>query len=924
MEDSRSWANAAEESAVAALVVHLVRSGVTPARITVIASYKGQVSAILGERESDASGRPCAQPMPDERLPPRLSIWVQVRRVKERVEKELTGVASGGWPSAHVHGVAAAKQLAAIRKEDADGSLAPHARRAACQQCLSIMETFLKLGEIEKGETALKMARRLVHVLGSAGNQLLESIELPEKCITKLVEQMGAVDHYYSPAKPNELGDKDALSGAIDALKALDGFAAKWRGLGAVSCAAAACSLLTRLAHQVKDAPAKHSDGRVGFLHALGKKGADHLTALASRESVVVSSIDRYQGSENDVVIVSLVRSNDPGDIGFLRERARRVVAQSRARLGMIFVGDRATFAKTKVWATLISKLQSRGRIGAAVPLCCAKHGERGAKQFDVASSERAIHCGVCTERCGELMACGVHRCQQLCHGGTEQHVICRDLVRDVCCAPARHPITRKCFQEASDVVCSACERLERERKEKEKREAAERERRAQIELEKQIEELKRQPAGLVKKELNRTGGDVAEYLAVVDRTEKYVQADHNNPIAVLRVEKLSHPRLEERFHAAKLRLKSGLHDCVARDLFHGTCTEVTNLIAEGGFKLPAWKEDNMFGQGVYFATDSSKSAQEMYTKGSNALLLCDVLLGRSCTIDGLQSDHPLKRHVKMTRHTKSGPRPFLDVDLEKVRTAGFDSVCAPRDGSMATGGVKFDEYIVYDVNQALPKYIVHFGKYGLDVAKTPVVGQGGIMRHPLFPKREFDPNDVMQMHFRVAESQFLRSLSRTAGGQTKLTKVEYVVNPRLVRDFDAQKAEFARKGLPTDVVLAFHGTKSRQVVDDILKDNFNPAFIGSATDAGFYGKGFYFSEFAETSLAYGGNQNMLLCRLLPGKTFDVNHRMDGQSIKQGYNSHRVAKNSQGYGNELVIDNPRQILPCYVLHVGALPGANSS
>ncbi len=35
-----------------------------------------------------------------------------------------------------------------------------------------------------------------------------------------------------------------------------------------------------------------------------------------------------------------------------------------------------------------------------------------------------------------------------------------------------------------------------------------------------------------------------------------------------------------------------------------------------------------MFGQGIYFATDSSKSGQEIYTKGSHKLLLCDVLIG--------------------------------------------------------------------------------------------------------------------------------------------------------------------------------------------------------------------------------------------------------------------------------------------------------
>lgn len=84
-----------------------------------------------------------------------------------------------------------------------------------------------------------------------------------------------------------------------------------------------------------------------------------------------------------------------------------------------------------------------------------------------------------------------------------------------------------------------------------------------------------------------------------------------------------------------------------------------------------------MFGQGIYFAT---KSAQEMYTKGSKCLLLCDVLLGSSCTIKGLATDHPLKAH---NRTSSTGFR-FLDVDRDKVRTAGFDSVFVPRDKKAA------------------------------------------------------------------------------------------------------------------------------------------------------------------------------------------------------------------------------------------------
>ena len=84
--------------------------------------------------------------------------------------------------------------------------------------------------------------------------------------------------------------------------------------------------------------------------------------------------------------------------------------------------------------------------------------------------------------------------------------------------------------------------------------------------------------------------------------------------------------------------------------------------------------------------------------------------------------------------------------------------------------------------------------------------------------------------------------------------------------------------------------------------------------------------------MSYGGGTNMLLlCRLLPGKVYDTEtgmngmpKRMDGKPIKDGYNSHRVAKNADGCANELVKDNPKQILPCYILHIGTLDGARPS
>jgi hypothetical protein len=47
-------------------------------------------------------------------------------------------------------------------------------------------------------------------------------------------------------------------------------------------------------------------------------------------------------------------------------------------------------------------------------------------------------------------------------------------------------------------------------------------------------------------------------------------------------------------------------------------------------------------------------------------------------------------------------------LTLEKIRQGRFDSVFAPRD-THTSGGVFNDEFVIYDPDQALPKYIIHY-----------------------------------------------------------------------------------------------------------------------------------------------------------------------------------------------------------------------
>lgn len=71
---------------------------------------------------------------------------------------------------------------------------------------------------------------------------------------------------------------------------------------------------------------------------------------------VEVSTVDGFQGREKEVILLSLVRSNLRGDIGFLKDYRRLNVAITRARRLLIAFGDKKTLSKDKVYADFLSR----------------------------------------------------------------------------------------------------------------------------------------------------------------------------------------------------------------------------------------------------------------------------------------------------------------------------------------------------------------------------------------------------------------------------------------------------------------------------------------------------------------------------------------------------------------------------------------
>ncbi len=75
-----------------------------------------------------------------------------------------------------------------------------------------------------------------------------------------------------------------------------------------------------------------------------------------------VHTIDGYQGQEQDIVYISLVRSNEKSEIGFLSDYRRMNVAMTRARKQLIIVGNSATIGNDKFYSKLLEYVEKHGK----------------------------------------------------------------------------------------------------------------------------------------------------------------------------------------------------------------------------------------------------------------------------------------------------------------------------------------------------------------------------------------------------------------------------------------------------------------------------------------------------------------------------------------------------------------------------------
>lgn len=97
---------------------------------------------------------------------------------------------------------------------------------------------------------------------------------------------------------------------------------------------------------------------QVQYLRRLLKKDAFF---RPFRGLITVHTVDGFQGQERDVIFISLVRANENGQIGFLRDLRRMNVAITRARMKLLILGDADTLTRNRFYKELYFYIEAKG-----------------------------------------------------------------------------------------------------------------------------------------------------------------------------------------------------------------------------------------------------------------------------------------------------------------------------------------------------------------------------------------------------------------------------------------------------------------------------------------------------------------------------------------------------------------------------------
>lgn len=171
-----------------------------------------------------------------------------------------------------------------------------------------------------------------------------------------------------------------------------------------------------------------------------------------SQQSVRVETVDNFQGEENEIILLSLFRSNRKQNIGYLSEDNRVCVALSRAKIGFYAIGNFEILkARSELWNNIVSDATIRKSIGNRLQLTCQTHGT--STYVSKPEDFKSVKDGGCHKTCSVKKQCG-HICLRKCHVDDQYHEgHCREQCQNAC--EMGHQCTKPCHFPDSSERCN-------------------------------------------------------------------------------------------------------------------------------------------------------------------------------------------------------------------------------------------------------------------------------------------------------------------------------------------------------------------------------------------------------------------------------------------------------------------------------------
>ena len=175
-------------------------------------------------------------------------------------------------------------------------------------------------------------------------------------------------------------------------------------------------------------------------------------------EGVKITAVDNYQGEENDIIILSLVRSSHASSkrrnpIGFVGIENRICVSLSRAKQGLFVIGNFSLIETcSPMWRDIIFDMRQLKLVKKGLLLKCSNHPREETFAETPADFKNSPE-GRCRRPCGKELQCG-HICPKQCHVTDLEHLnieCTRPCTKIVC--EFGHQCTKQCYKKCGECL---------------------------------------------------------------------------------------------------------------------------------------------------------------------------------------------------------------------------------------------------------------------------------------------------------------------------------------------------------------------------------------------------------------------------------------------------------------------------------------